>query len=130
MDMLTNELTDKFKDMSLPSSAHTSRPGTPHDSTCKRRLALTEKLNQLTFAIQTTNTAINNIKAQGITHSFLIDHQLQLQATYEKDLQHVIQDPMAERERVLPLHLQNQPLHHPSYLTNTTARRHATLASR
>ncbi|GFS88630.1 hypothetical protein TNCV_1462311 [Trichonephila clavipes] len=76
--ILTNKTTDEPKDLILPSSNHTSRPGTEQDSTCKGRLALSEELCQLTLAVQATNAAINNYKV----HSFLIAHQLQLQAVY------------------------------------------------
>ncbi|GFX32238.1 hypothetical protein TNCV_2659141 [Trichonephila clavipes] len=85
IELIPNETTDEPKDLIPPSSNHTSRPGTPQDSTCKRRLALSEELSQLTLAVKATNTAINNYKAHEVSHSFLIAHQLQLQAVYEKD---------------------------------------------
>ncbi|GFU54933.1 hypothetical protein TNCV_3825771 [Trichonephila clavipes] len=90
LELIPNKTTDEPKDLILTSTNHSSRPGTPHDSTCKQRLALSSELSQLTLAVQATNTAINNYKAHGMFHSFFIALQLQLQAVYEKDMQHVI----------------------------------------
>ncbi|GFU54917.1 hypothetical protein TNCV_1464251 [Trichonephila clavipes] len=90
LELIPNKTTDEPKDLILTSSNHTSRPETPQDSTCKRRLALSEELSQLTLAVQATNTAINNYKAHGVFHIFFIALQLQLQAVYEKYMQHVI----------------------------------------
>ncbi|GFU97293.1 uncharacterized protein TNCV_3889081 [Trichonephila clavipes] len=45
LDSISNEITDEFKDLSLTSSTHTSRPGMPQDLTCEMRLSLTHKLS-------------------------------------------------------------------------------------
>ncbi|GFY70247.1 hypothetical protein TNIN_392701, partial [Trichonephila inaurata madagascariensis] len=84
---------DNIMELTLHSSTNNSRPATPQDSHCRRRLALNEELKEFTFAIQTTRIMINDYKAQGITGRFLIDHQLQLHDAYKNDLSSPLRYP-------------------------------------
>ncbi|GFS69559.1 hypothetical protein TNCV_3894191 [Trichonephila clavipes] len=110
LELIPNKTTNEPKDLIPPSSNQTSLPGTSHDSTCKRRLALSEELSQLTLSVQATNTDINNYKDHGVSHSFLIAHQLQMQAVYAKDMQHVWKD-LTAKERPNASNAINSTLH-------------------
>ncbi|GFS97574.1 hypothetical protein TNCV_4488261 [Trichonephila clavipes] len=65
----------------------------PQDTSCRRRLDLTEESKQLKIALDSVVNCINEYKEHGVEpHSFLIQNQLQLQAVYEKDMQHVVKE--------------------------------------
>ncbi|GFY25102.1 hypothetical protein TNCV_2692931 [Trichonephila clavipes] len=93
---------DNIMELTLPSSTNNSRPGTPLDSCCERRLALIEEMNEFIFVIQQTQSVINGYNAQGVAEGFLIDHQLQLQVIYKNDLQHVVSE-LSSLPPVIPL---------------------------
>ncbi|GFW10445.1 hypothetical protein TNCV_892401 [Trichonephila clavipes] len=88
LDSTPSKDVNNAMELTLTTSFNNSRPGTPLESTCKRRLALTEEINKLTLGLQTTSKSISTLKSNGVeSHSPLIQNQLRIKAIYEKEIQ-------------------------------------------
>ncbi|GFU47257.1 hypothetical protein TNCV_1299271 [Trichonephila clavipes] len=65
IDGTTRMMIDEPKDLNLPSSNENSRPATPQDTTCRKRVLLTARLRTMKSGIDDVRNIINNYKVNG-----------------------------------------------------------------
>ncbi|GFY07924.1 nucleic-acid-binding protein from transposon X-element [Trichonephila clavipes] len=85
-------MIDEPKDQSLPSSNENSRPATPQEKTCRKRVRLTERIRTLKIQRVEIERITNSLKENGDTSSFLVTYQHKMLNLLESDRQHVVSE--------------------------------------
>ncbi|GFW16339.1 hypothetical protein TNCV_4265041 [Trichonephila clavipes] len=93
IDGTTRMMIDEPKDWIIHASNETSRPVTPQDTNCRRRLTLNKSYNKRKSTLDNLKIINDRYKEQGMKpEDTLIETQRRMEAAYGKDMQQVVSE--------------------------------------